>query len=261
MAMAMEAITTGATANTMSTSEGLERRGLGLSQLFSYATLILLGSALLVLAMPRIAAYSIILPVQSRVAPYLTHGTSPPSDTLEKSIGAYVRAGEWLPGDASIQQTLARLYLRRAFDRQGTEEERRAALAAADQSIDRSLADAPNRHFDWALKAEILRLSGRPVQEIEGALVLSSYLGPYEASSMLLRSRIILDRWSDVSGAIHDIARKDLVLIWRTVPLRESLIALYLQESLQGRVLIRHIVLKSKEDIGIFNAMVRQAAQ
>ena len=260
MAMAMEAITTGVTANTMSTDAQTVRRVTPLS-LWIPSTAVLIGLALVVLATPRIAAYGILLSVKSRIAPSLSQGEMLPPALLDESIRAYVRAAAWMPKDADIQQTLARLYLRQVAISQSDNGSRKVALNDSLARIDAALRAAPNRHLSWTLRADILTLIGLREPEVEEALRMSYLLGPYEASSMLLRSRIILKIWTRASPKTQAIAKSDLKSMWETHWLRQNLVRLYLDQPLPARILIRRFALSSKQDSVQFNRRVGQAVR
>lgn len=258
MATAIADITTIIIASTMSIDERVMR--VISSPRFGMLTISLfVAMSLVVFALPRLMAYGVLLPVEARIAPALAKGKMLAPDILDASIPIYARAANWLPSDSDIQQTLARLYLRRARNTQTGKALRQAALENALARVDQALKAAPNRHFSWALRAEILMLIERPVSEIEKALHLSFLLGPYEASSMLLRARIVLRTWRQVSSDTRQIAEQDLRGQWKNRALRKNLVQFYLQESLSSRVLIRRFALSSQEDVTEFDRLVSRA--
>lgn len=255
MATEMVDITTATTTNTMSIDNVIGRRR-SVSRLLMSAAMLFVGLSLISLAVPRIVAYGILVSVEPRISPALKRGEMLPSDLLDRSIPAYVQAATWLPGDADIQQTLARLYLRRAADAHMKSVARQAALNSALARIDLALSAAPNRHFSWALQADILRLLNSPFYKIEEALRMSSLIGPYEASSMLLRSEIVLDLWNVLSPETRKIGVADLRRIWRSQKLHPNLAHLYLRQSLVERIRMRQILLHSQVETEKFNKLI-----
>ena len=97
---------------------------------------------------------------------------------------------------------------------------------------------------------------GRPESEVEAAVRLSYLLGPYQASSMLLRVQTILSLWNEASPEMREIVGKDLEKIWHTDALHSNLAALYLRQPLSSRMRIREVVLNSKEDVDAFNLLI-----
>ena len=259
MAMAIVGTIMAITANIMSTDDVLGIRRIAFSIGIS-AVSFLVGASLISFAVPRIAAYRIILPFESRIAPALRQGEMLAPDIVSESISAYARAEDWLPEDADIQQTLARIYLRRAGNAQAESAARQAALENALERIDHALSAAPNRHFSWALRADILMLLGRPISDVEAAIHMSFLLGPYEASSMLLRTRIIMSRWNQVSSDTRRIAEGDLRGQWQCRQLRRRLVEFYLRQPLSSRVLIRRAALHSEKDVRLFDKILKRAA-
>ncbi|MEP2419923.1 MAG: hypothetical protein ABJI09_14400, partial [Marinomonas sp.] len=135
---------------------------------------------------------------------------------------------------------------------------RQAALASALERINLALAAAPNRHFSWTLRAEILRLSQRPVIEIAASLRMSALLGPREASSMLLRVEIIFDLWERLPPDFHQMARQDIQGIWAMAGRRLSVAALYMHQPIAARLQIRKMLIHSAQEERHFNALLRE---
>ena len=213
--MATAGITIATTASIMSTDER-QRVSRRIQSGFVYGVMALAAAALIYLSVPRIAAYVSILPVAGHIDSYLTKGAAIPGPLLDRAISAYTKASSWQPRDAYLQQTLARLYMRRFGGAELSADARQAALTSALERIDLALAAAPNRHFSWTLRAEILRLSRSRVEEIAAALRMSALLGPREASSMLLRTGIIFKLWDKLPDPVRDLARQDLLALWQT---------------------------------------------
>ncbi|NIJ41617.1 hypothetical protein FHS78_001907 [Parvibaculum indicum] len=243
------------TANTMST-RGTQISTSDLTRLPVAAFVLLVSMVLIVLSLPRIIAAGQTLPVRDE-AQAIANGDGAASPlALARSVKAYSRAAWWMPGDARMQETLARLYIAEANKYAGAGREI-DDLQMALTHMDASLRHAPNRTFGWALRAETLRRLNEPVKEIERALHLSYLLGPREASAMLLRAGVILDIWGATNSNIHDIAENDLMELWASPRSRVSLAQLYLRKPLGGRLRLRRLILSSPEDVAKFNTLVK----
>lgn len=194
------------------------------------------GLVLVLLAVPRIAAFGIVAPWSGIVPPALQSGASLTEAELLAARESYAAAIAFLPGEAQLQRDHARLSRRIS---PGDEDVSRGLRAAA--------AAAPDQGFIWALLADSC-VSQSPLRECAGYLRLSGLVAPHEASSMLFRSRLILRHWGDTDDELRAQARRDVRNLWESWTMRRSLARLYLQLDPPRRLLFRSWVLAGEND-------------
>ena len=202
--MAIAAIITTNTAGTMS----VERTTL----LPLFTGLVALGVGLLIagLALPRAAAYSVVLPQGQYIA----------LEALADARSRHARALS-LYGDAQLALDLVRLDLRAAEEGDGE------ALAAAYRHLRAAATHSPNDALIWSQIAHTALLRGAPVDEIAGYLRLSRLIGRFQASAMLLRVRTALPLWNELPEEIRDGVATDMARLGGDPALRKSLYAPY----------------------------------
>ena len=161
-------------------------------------------AVLLLLGLPRFTAHAIVAPVHEEVENALTAGNSLPPEAAARALALY---------------------------------------GAARDHFAEAVVRAPSRSFDWVLLARAELALGADAASLEPGLRLAYLTGPYEASSMLMRSNLVLTHWEAFSPGMRDIARADLERLWQTHGLRAPLFGAYLQWGYRERILFREIAL------------------
>lgn len=248
----MGATTTVDIVGIMSTEVGKARRKL--------ATLAALGiGALLVfLSVPRILAYSQVGEVPSSVARALESGRDISTPVLGEALARYKNATSVLPHDAVLLQDLGRLELRRAA---GSEDstQRNKALRSASIAFKAAIVAAPARPFPWSLEAYAQSNLFVPSDNVVGLLRMSYFLGPHEASSILLRARVATGMWGELDEDVRQFTINDLEEIWHDGRLRGAIVPIYLEASMPTRSAIRKLILTDSVSEQRFNQMLKRA--
>ena len=224
--MAMAAITTAATASTMSTDEAspAPRRR------WPVFVVLAAGVFICALALPRVIAYVFAAGDGGRAAAALADG-GPISPAARAGARArYARALAIHPSDAALALALARLERRAAADDPD-------ALDAARTYLRQAAAHAPNDAFVWSLLARTTFERGAPVEEIAGYLRLSRLPGRFEASSMLLRVRTALPLWERLPDDLREGTTRDMARLGADPKLRRSLYGPYVSMGYAERAL------------------------
>ena len=191
-------------------------------------------AVLLLLGLPRFTAHAIVAPVHEEVENALTAGNSLPPEAAARALALYGAAVPFVPEDAGFRRRQGQLMLREAAVAEGAGAG--AAMRKARDHFAEAVVRAPSRSFDWVLLA-------RAELALEPGLRLAYLTGPYEASSMLMRSNLVLTHWEAFSPGMRDIARADLERLWQTHGLRAPLFGAYLQWGYRERILFREIAL------------------
>lgn len=244
----MVVIITSATAGIMSTESKSARRlicGVGLG----------VGLLLIGLSFPRVMAYFYIAMVPSGITEALDQGRGIEGQELDEARAYYLKALAFLPRDAVIQQDYGRLELHRAANKP---DERIAALRSASEHFRASIETAPSRPFAWSLEAvSELELQADPAL-LNDLLRMSYYLGPHEASSLMLRVRVGCRIWEVLDGDVKGFIANDLKALWSEGRLRSKLLDVYLGSSLNVRIAIREIVFDDPARQKIFDQMLER---
>ena len=251
MATAMVAITTSATAGTMSIDSGRARWMVG-------GIVSVIGLVLITFSLPRVIAYSYLAMVPPGIDDALSQGRPIKADELEEARGLYRKALDALPDDAVIQQNFGRLELRRAAGIAIAPEERIKALTSASEHFKASIAAAPARSFAWSLAASAqYQLKADPAL-LNALLRMSYYTGPHEASSLLLRAQVGCGIWNELDSDVRVLIGQDLKALWAIGRLRSGLIDIYLSSSYETRSAIREIVLTDPQSQKRFDQMLER---
>lgn len=253
MAMAMAVIITAATVAIMSTERLDNARRL------TAGSALVVGVALTVLASFQVSGYGELAFSSDMLQYKLQTGEAMSADEVAKDMAVYRVAISRLPDDALLLQDIGRLARRQSVVEGLNDEERQAALQSAAGFFRRAMAAAPARAFPWSLQAGTeADLKADPAR-IANLLRYSSYLGRYEASSILIRANTALPIWDQLPTDIQDAVRGDLRNMWMYHVLRDDLISLYVGSEIAQRSVIRHAALLSDEEQQNFNYHLRLA--
>ena len=253
MVMAMAVIITAATAAIMST-ERLSQSGR-----LTGGVALIVSVAMTVLAASQAYNYSTLLAASDQLQQKLQSGDAMSADEMASNLAVYRLAISRLPDDALLLQDLGRLELRMTNAEGVGDDARRTALQSASGYFRRAMAAAPARAFLWSLQALTeVDLNADPAR-IVNLLRYSSYLGRYEASSILIRAKVALPLWDQLPADIQNGVRGDLRMMWRYHALRDDLIDLYFESEIAKRSIIRHAALLSEKESQNFNYLLRVA--
>ena len=250
--MVTVAIITSATAGIMST-ETLPRYRL------VAASVLGVGVFLFALSVPRVVAYFHLSVVPPVIVSSLNSGRGIEAASLYAAFEQYAKAEAYLPNDAVIKQDLGRLELRRADLLEENPVQHAAALRLASDYLRSSIQAAPARAFPWALEAYVQSRLPGPSVEVNRLLRMSYFLGPHEASSLLLRARVGVDRWEFLDADVRQFTSNDLEEMWRDIRLHRLLIPIYLDAPVSTRIEMRKLILTDRESELRFDRMLRRA--
>lgn len=224
--------------------------------MFAFAALIT-SLVLIAISGQRCLAYFYLARGQPEIDDGFKSGLAAAPETLMRARDASLQAARILPTASELQQNSGRIELRLAALAPA---ERKAWLEAASEHFTRAIAAAPARAFPWSLAALAQsELAAKP-ERIASLLRYSYFLGPHEASSILLRAKVALRHWDVLPEDVHSNTERDLAQIWRFPALRPRLISLYLDASFPLRIEIRRAVIATEDDRKGFDSMVREAA-
>ncbi|HEY4344550.1 MAG TPA: hypothetical protein VGN05_09415 [Parvibaculum sp.] len=219
---------------------------------------LLCGLALAAMSGQRALAYFYLRSAPGGTEGALKAGAPLSPEALSRARAAYLKALRVLPGAAELQQNLGRLELRRADAPGLTAEAREDILSDASDRFMRAIDAAPARAFPWSLAAFAnAQLSAEPGQTAS-FLRYSYFLGPQEASSILLRARVALPLWDQLPDDIRADAARDLERLWLEPGLRALLAALYLDNGPSARAEIRRAILATQDDRQAFDKLLRE---
>jgi len=252
----MVAITTVAIVGTMSTS--LVSRGPGwLSRWLVAGVAGLIGLMLVVLSTPRLVAYAGLARLPAEVDANLKSGQPISGATLFEARTAYEQALKYVPADATLNLNLGRLILREAAMPGLSQALRRKALETASLHFRAAISGAPTRAFAWSLAALVESNKSGPSGRLYNLLRYSYYYGPYEPSSVLTRSGIVMPLWQILPDEFQRFAENDLKVLWWVHALRRDLFEIYLEAPYPLRSHIRHVVLLTDEDRQSFDTLLK----
>lgn len=250
--MAMAVTTTSATAGIMSIEASIARRLIAV-------LVCLVGVFLLALSAPRVVAYAYLAGVPSRVIDALNTGRQVGAAKLVEAHDAYLKAHSVLPDDSVILQNLGRLELRRADELRQAGDKSDEAWMSASKYFRASIEAAPARSFPWSLEAYVRSQSMASPDEMNGLLRMSYFLGPHEASSILLRARVGTGIWDHLDEDVRQFTSNDLEEIWHDGRLRSAIVPIYLDASIPTRSAIRKLILTDSGSEQRFNQMLKRA--
>ncbi len=199
-----------------------------------------LGTALVLLAVPRIVAYGPLIsfgPVRAaldQVAMLDLH-------RLELSTRLWVAAGPVASGTRLLilrdraAQTREQARCRIVGDAEMTFEFRQLAVA----DLNAAAAAAPFDAFAWALLADARIDAGKAPEEILPALRLARLTGPGKASAILLQHGIVMRHWATMPDKMRAHAMADVAVFWRRAPYRPFLLESYLDAGFAARAAFR----------------------
>lgn len=251
--MGMAVTITVVTAAIMSTDRGLSE-----SRLAGGLALVM-GLAMLAMALPRMQGYFHVARMPAGIEESLKSGSDIPDDKLAEAIGLLQEARAALPDDATLSDRLSRLYLRVAAREALRGGDEKVALAHAIALNARTLENAPSRGFDWSLAALLRSKALEPWEVIEPFWRNSLYLAPYEASSILIRTRLAGLYWAHLPEDLQRGATQDFIHLWQIPPLRRDFIATYIGAPLALKVVIYREALVSEADHLLFKRLVTAA--
>lgn len=250
MAMAMAGITTVATADITSTDMLLRWNPASFG-------VFVFGALLLGLSLPRFLSALALTHVPETVDAALTAGSPIAEAERRVAVKAYQSALSFQPGNSLVHQNLGRILLRDAQSKAPVKTPDPVLMSAAVAFKD-SIRRAPARAFPWALEALALgHMNGDP-QRLALFLNYSSLLGPYEASSLLIRASVVANHFQVMPETVREIFRRDVARLWTSVFLRRDLMQIYLAAPIKVRSEIRHAALITAHDRAIFDAGIRR---
>ncbi len=154
---------------------------------------VVVGSTLLLLAIPRMNAAFIQVPADP-VNRVIARGKMPGPDALEKLIASRRAAMAWVE-DSRSWLDIGRARFRSAA-RAGTgTPQGRAELDRAVAAYDRALARSPGDSIAWMRLGEIRLLRSGPSRRAAGALHMSIRTAPFFPKTMIERLRLALLVW------------------------------------------------------------------
>ncbi len=253
MVMAMADIIIVDIAVTMSIEQ--RHRGQKLVVFLSFGIGILLFS----LAAPRFSAYYRIANVPSEVSRTMASGGSLSETMLLDARQHYSDALAVLPNNAELQRTYGRLELRRAVLADQDSEHYLEAMNSAAAHFRAAIMAAPSDAFSWALAGYASTEISEPLHKINALMRMSYFLGPNEGSSILLRAQVASQLWKELDSDVQNYTRNDFRAIWRNGGLRQSIVDIYLNSSLEARVVIREAIVGNKNTEQKFNNLLAKA--
>lgn len=245
MAMAMAATIIVNTADTMPTDSQAERQLHGSVARYLIAIVALTaGAALLALAVPRGIAYAQITPWSDVVPAAIKNGSPLSRADAEAARADYAKALQWQPMDADLRQSLALLQIRLPDGyKLNAEGDKNSSKIAT--TLREAAKAAPNNAYIWSLIARQAKVDGMPVESYVDFIRLSALLGPYEASAVLGRTRLILASWNAMPADLQADANRNLRLMWVGYVLRPPLLAMYFDLDKTGRLALRKAALET----------------
>tara|TARA_R110000868_G_scaffold107750_2_gene294691 strand:- start:6834 stop:7553 length:720 start_codon:yes stop_codon:yes gene_type:complete len=217
------------------------------------------GLLLFALAAQRVGAYYYIAHVPSEVDRALASGRPLSKTVLEDARQNYLAALEILPSSAGLQQNYGRLELRRAALAGADRDIYQEAMTSAAAHFEAAIVAAPSQAFSWSLESYALLETSAPANDICGSLRMSYFLGPHEASSILLRAQVASQSWEGLDGKVQGFIRRDFKAIWQNIGLRRRIVQIYLDAPLSVRVVIRDAIIENEADERLLNSMLLRA--
>jgi hypothetical protein len=217
------------------------------------------GLMLLVLSAPRTVAYAYLAGTPSHVMDALNSGQSVDAAQIVGARDAYLKAHSVLSHDSVILQNLGRLELRHADELRQAGDKSDDAFMSASAYFRASIEAAPARPFPWSLEAYVQSKLQASSDKVNGLLRMSYFLGPHEASSILLRGRVGTRMWDALDEDVRRFTTSDLEDIWHNGRLRWAIVPIYLDASLSTRSAIRKLVVTDSASERRFGKMLKMA--
>jgi len=222
----------------------------------SGAILVIAGVLLLTLGLPRLIAATTLAP-WSDVRQALDDGTKLEPDRLEQAYDAYGRALSWTPGDDVLLADRARI-ARRLTRMSDAPAQVKVFQQSALADLRAAAAAAPGNGFVWAMLADAKLEVGYDLASVSDDLKMSWLVGPYKASAMLVRLRIVLARWETAPPELREAALNDFAAAWPAFRLRRVLAENYVAAGLPARAAIRDRLQITPDVLPAFDALVRR---
>ncbi|PKP72271.1 MAG: hypothetical protein CVT83_00790 [Alphaproteobacteria bacterium HGW-Alphaproteobacteria-5] len=214
----------------------------------------LLGGALVLLSVPRIAAYG-ALSGFGDVRAALDDGGAVEPQRLDAAYLAFEAAGRRLPDDAAILRDKARIARRlvqaagvpKANETPGISREARARAvqgaaiwrARAVRDLTKAAVASPANAFIWALLADAELEAGSAAQDVLAELHLARLTGPYRASALVLEHGIVMRHWEVMPEAMRAHVMASTRLFWGRHGLRSVLLSSYIDAGFEARAAFR----------------------
>ena len=250
--MEMVVTTTSVIVDTMSTEASIAQRLIAVLVFTA-------GLLLLALSVPRAVAYAYLEGAPSRAIAALNSGQPIGGAELIEARDGYLKAYFFLPEDCIILQDLGRLELRRADELTRAGDKSADAFVSASKYLKASIEAAPARAFPWSLEAYVRSKLLASPEEMNKLLRMSYFLGPREASSILLRARVGTGIWDHLYEDVRQFTSNDIEEIWRDDRLRSAIVPIYLDASIPTRIAIRKLILIDDGSERQLNQMLKQA--
>lgn len=229
--MVMAGITTAGIAATMSTDAGHSRR-LGWAVA---AACVFVGGLLILMSVPRIAAYSHVLGASSAIRA-IDEGRAIAHEDAKAAYGSYTAALAWRPHDPVLREDRARLAGRLALL------EPQSVLlwrARAVEDFRQAVAAAPGNGTAWARLAQAELEAGADIEKALPQLRLARLTAPRRASALLPQFSIVMHHWAAMPDEMRTHALADLPSFWSRGAIRPLLVSAYLEAGFEARAAFR----------------------
>ena len=250
MATAIRATTTANTAAIMSTDATTKDRRL---KWVIAAAALLIGGSLVLMAVPRIAAYGFVLSAGA-VIQAVDDGRGVSQEQAEAAYRSYSQALAWRPRDPVLRHDRARLAGRLAvLEPRSAAQWRERAV----RDFRRAVAAAPGDGTAWARLALAELEAGADIKEVLPMLRLARLTAPRRASALLPQFSIVMRHWEAMPEEMRTHALADLPSFWSRGALRPLIVADYLNAGYAARAAFRE---RLGENAGALNAFDRALA-
>lgn len=183
---------------------------------------ICIGTALLLLGAPRFVSELILAPANQYLAAVQAGGSGVSAENLRILISSRKKAVLWYPsGQTYLELALAEIQLA-AFDHDHAD----SYLIAAREHLESGLRKNPADPYAWTQFATLIALSRTSAPAVErerinGALILSLNIAPYEPKLLVPRISVALALWSTLEPEIRKEVISQIQVAWRTPPHRQ----------------------------------------
>ncbi len=246
--MVTAATTTASIAGTMSIESD---RGRWLRWGLAAAGL-LVGSLLVVSAVPRIAAYWLVLPAGASLDA-IDEGRVISRENAEAAFRSYSEALAWQPEDPTLREDRARLASRLArLDPESADRWKELAVEDFRQTV----ALSPGNGTAWARLAEAELEAGAPVEKVLPYLRLARLTAPRRASALLPQLSIVMRHWEAMPDEMRAHALADLTSFWTRRAIRPLLVSIYLDAGFEARAAFRERLGENERALRDFDRLI-----
>lgn len=196
---------------------------------------LLVGGLLVVSAVPRIAAYWLVLPASASLDA-IDEGRAISLENAEAAFRSYSEALAWRPEDPTLREDRARLVSRLARLDPGAAD-RWKELAVED--LRQTAALSPGNGTTWARLAEAELEAGAPVEKILPYLRLARLTAPRRASALLPQLSIVMRHWEAMPDEMRTHALAGIKSFWTRRAIRPLLVSIYLDAGFEARAAFR----------------------